>query len=49
MRKYDLVMAGGAEVDDHDEKRLIEKGPLEGVSASLFSMMIRLIPRRGDY
>ena len=35
MRKYDLVMAGGVEVDDHDEKRLIEKGPFEEGSASL--------------
>ena len=40
MRKYDLVMAGGAGVDDHDEKRLIEKGPLGEVGASLISTMI---------
>lgn len=35
MMKYDLVIADGAGVDDHDEKRLMEKGPFEEGSASL--------------
>ncbi len=39
MIKYDLVITGGAGVDDHDEKRLTEKRFLEG-SASVDTMIL---------